>query len=71
VPLTGILGGPYSQPGDLQPGYAITQGQAQWLGPFAGISPTIGGFDRGATVSVTAAVAGELVASDPSWWMAH
>lgn len=78
--LTGVLGGPYSQLGQVQPGYAIVQGRAQWLGPFMARTGAIftqtgmtslPSVQPGDTLNAGVTACTQLVAGDPSWWMAH
>ena len=77
MPLTGQLGTPYSQPGQLQPGYFCT-GKAVWKGPYP--VAQVPGYPFGVgnpidvvsgTFQVTPAVASQLASSDPNWWEFH
>lgn len=77
MPLTGMLGTPQSQPGQLQPGYTCA-GTAIWRGPFP-MRITFGNFDPGAYLdrpvgtqfNVPGSVASQMAAGDPIWWEFH
>lgn len=71
MPLTGQLGVAFSQPGTLQPGFAVVQGKVQWLGPWYGVNRTVGGAAPGSTLTTDIGTAQQLVNSDQSWWWAH
>lgn len=69
--LSGQIGSPACQPGQFVPGFAITQGRVQWLGPFRGTAPNVGVVNPGDTRNVGVALAQQLVNSDPTWWVGH